>query len=124
MNGVVSIENTKQEVDVSIRFKEVWLSFQIRSKPISNGDDWLLKVICGLYNHASSETLVGCPYARKLKSDEHALLVDMMKSQVRPTNILLTLKENNVDNVTTIKQLYNARYTYKRSVRGPRTEMQ
>jgi len=24
-----------------------------------------------------------------------------------------------VDNVTTIKKLYNARYTYKRSLRGP-----
>ncbi|XP_068492246.1 uncharacterized protein [Phaseolus vulgaris] len=43
---------------------------------------------------------------------------------VKPSNILCTLKENNEDNMTTIKQVYNARYSYKRSVRGPRTELQ
>ncbi|XP_068487107.1 uncharacterized protein [Phaseolus vulgaris] len=43
---------------------------------------------------------------------------------VKPSSILRTLKENNEDNITTIKQVYNARYSYKRSVRGPRTELQ
>jgi len=47
----------------------------------------------------------------------------MTKSQMKPSNILLTLKENNENNVTTIKQLYNMRYTYKRLLRGSRTEM-
>jgi len=84
----------------------------------------VLKVICGLHNHDLAETLVGHPYAGRLKPDEHALVVDMTKSLMKPSNILLTLKENNKDNVTTIKQLYNARYTYKRSVRGSRTELQ
>ena len=37
---------------------------------------------------------------------------------------MLTLKENNKNNVTIIKQLYNARYTYKRSLRGSRIELQ
>jgi len=37
---------------------------------------------------------------------------------------LHTLKENNEDNVTTLKQLYNTRYRYKRSIRGSKTEMQ
>jgi len=48
----------------------------------------------------------------------------MTKSQVKPANILLTLKENKEDNVTTIKQLYNARYTYKQSLIGCRTKLQ
>ena len=79
----------------------------------------MLKFICGLLNHDLAKTLVGHPYAGRLKPDEHdALVVDMTKSQVKPSNIVLTLKENNKDNVTTIKQLYNARYTYKRSLRG------
>ena len=38
------------------------------------------------------------------------MLVDMTKSMVKPDNILRTLKENNEDNMTTIKQVYNARY--------------
>jgi len=98
--------------------------FRVRGKPIPNGEGWVLKVICGLHNHDLAETLVGHPYVGILKPDEHALVVDMTKSQVKPSNILLTLKENNKDNVTTIKQLYNARYTYKRSLRGSRTKLQ
>jgi len=98
-------------------------SFKLRDKPSSHGGGWMLKVICGLHNHALSHTLVGHPYAERLKKDEHKLVVNMTKSQVRPTNILLTL-EKDAHNVTTIKQLYNDRYTYKRSVRGPRTKMQ
>jgi len=85
--------------------------FRLRVKPISNGEGWVLKVICGLHNHDLAETLVGHPYVGRLKPVEHALVVDMTKSLVKPSNILLTLKQNNEDNVTTIKQLYNARYT-------------
>jgi len=81
----------------------------------------VLKVICGLHNHDFAETLVGHPYAGRLKLVERALVVDMTKSLVKPSNILLTLKQNNEDNVTTIKQLYNVRYTYKRFLRGLRT---
>jgi len=98
--------------------------FRLQGKPISNGEGWVLKVICGLHNHDLTETLVGHLYAGRLRPDEHVLVVDMRKSLVKPSNILLTLKENNKNNVTTIKQLYNARYTYKRSVRGSRTELQ
>ena len=98
--------------------------FKLRGKPISNGDGWVLKVMCGYHNHDLSKTLVGHPFAGRLESTEHSLLVDMSKSQVKPANILLTLKEKNECNVTTIKQVYNARYTYKRSLRGSRTELQ
>jgi len=50
------------------------------------------------------------------------LLVDMTKSQVKPANILLPLKENNECNMTTI--VYNARYTYKQSLNGSKIELQ
>jgi len=104
----------KQVADVSVTSsRKCDCPFKLRGKPISTGDGWMLKVICGLYNHALSQTLVGHPYAGRLKRDEHELVVNMTKSQVRSTNILLSLKEKNTHNVTTIKQLYNARYTYK-----------
>ena len=70
------------------------------------------------------DTLAGNPYGSKLKMIEYFILVDITKSMVKPGNILCTLKEDNEDNMTTIKQIYNARYSYKRSVRGPRTELQ
>jgi len=98
--------------------------FKVKGKPISNGDGWMLKVMCGYHNHDMSHTLVGHPFVGRLKSSEQSLLVDMSKNQVKPTNILLTLKENSECNVTMIKQVYNARYTYKRSLRGSRIELQ
>jgi len=98
--------------------------FKLRGKPVEKGQGWVLKVICGTHDHDLYDTLVGHPYASKLKTNEHSMLVDMTKSMVKPGNILRTLKENNEDNMTTIKQVYNARYSYKRSVRGPRTELQ
>ncbi|XP_014492026.1 uncharacterized protein LOC106754521 [Vigna radiata var. radiata] len=80
--------------------------FQLRGKPSSNGDGWVLQVICGYHNHDLAETLVRHPYSGRLNSTEQPILVDMTKTQVTPTNILLTLKQNNDHNVTTIKQVY------------------
>ena len=48
----------------------------------------------------------------------------MKKSKVKPRNILLTLKEHNVNSYTTIKQIYNARNAYRSSIRCSNTEMQ
>ena len=84
----------------------------------------MLNVKCGYYNHDVSSTLVGNPYAGRLKFTEHSLLIDMTKSHVKPANILLTLKEKYECNVTTLKQVYNARYRYKHSIRGLRFELQ
>ena len=78
-------------------------SFKLRGKPIKGGEGWVLKVICGLHNHELANTLVGHPYVGRLRPDEHALVVDMAKSRVKPKNILLTLKEKNENNVTTLK---------------------
>ena len=43
---------------------------------------------------------------------------------VKPKNILLTLKEHNANSSTTMKQVYNARYAYRSSIRGSNTKMQ
>ena len=48
----------------------------------------------------------------------------MIKSMVKPRNILLTLKEHNANRCTTIKQIYNARSAYRSSIRGSDIEMQ
>ena len=49
----------------------------------------MLNIKCGYRNHNVSSTLVSHPYAGRLNSTEHSLLVNMTKSQVKPTNILL-----------------------------------
>ncbi|KAJ1411502.1 protein FAR-RED ELONGATED HYPOCOTYL 3-like [Sesbania bispinosa] len=96
----------------------------LRGRPVSTGDGWRLNVVCGYHNHEVAENLEGHAYAGRLNFDELSLVNDMTKNMVKPRNILLTLKEHNKDNVTTIKQIYNARQACRTSLRGPRTELQ
>ena len=51
-------------------------------------------------------------------------MANMTKNNVKLDNILLALKEHDPDNVSTIQTIYNERYSYRKSIRGPRTEMQ
>jgi len=86
----------KHDLDVTIiGTRKYDCPSKLRGKHVSNGKGWVLKVICGTHNHTLAETLVGHSYAERLKLDEHVLVVDMMKSQLRLANILLNLKENN-----------------------------
>ncbi|XP_068483428.1 uncharacterized protein [Phaseolus vulgaris] len=98
--------------------------FRLRGYPVKSGEGWILKLICGSHNHELANTLVGHPYAGRFTCSEKSMLMDMTDSSVKPRNILLTLKKHNKKNVRTIKQVYNAQYMYKKSVRGDRTEMQ
>ena len=83
----------------------------------------MVKLICGIHNHEMTKSLVGHPYVGRL-TKEKKIVVDMTKSMVKPRNILLTLKEYNANNYTTIKQIYNVRHAYHSSIRGSNTEMQ
>jgi len=84
----------------------------------------MVKLMCGSHNHELTKSLVEHPYAGRLTKDEKTIIADMTKSMVKPRNILLTLKEHNVNSCTTIKQIYNARSAYRSSIRGSDTEMQ
>ncbi|XP_052736706.1 uncharacterized protein LOC108336813 [Vigna angularis] len=48
--------------------------FRLKGKPGSDGDGWVLKVVCGHHNHDLAETLVGHPYAGRLNMSEQSLL--------------------------------------------------
>ncbi|KAH1232056.1 Protein FAR1-RELATED SEQUENCE 5 [Glycine max] len=98
--------------------------FKIRGKPVHGGEGWAVKLICGIQYHELAKTLVGHPYAGRLTDDEKNIVADMTKSNVKPRNILLTLKKYNSSSCTTIKQIYNARSAYRSSIRGDDTEMQ
>ena len=84
----------------------------------------MVKLMCGSHNHEMAMSLVGHSYVGRLTKDEKIIIADMTKSMVKPRNILLMLKEHNVNSYTTIKQIYNARSVYHSSVRGSDTEMQ
>ncbi|KAJ1423146.1 MULE transposase domain [Sesbania bispinosa] len=97
--------------------------FRLRGRPLANGAGWKLNVVCGVHNHEVAECLEGHPYVGCLTVEEKSLLEDP-RNMVKPRSILLTLKDHNVHNVTTIKQVYNARTAFRKSERGPRTELQ
>ena len=80
----------------------------MRGKPIKGGEGWTVQLICGSHNNDLAKTLVGHPYAGRLSVDKKAMAEDMTKTLEKPRNILLTMKERNEKNVTTIKQVYNA----------------
>ncbi|KAL5147393.1 hypothetical protein HKD37_06G017087 [Glycine soja] len=98
--------------------------FRLRGKPVHGGEDWMVKLICGIHNHELAKSLVGHPYVGRLTNNEKKIIAGMTKSMVKPKNILLTLKEHNANSCTTIKQIYNARSAYRSSIRGADTEMQ
>ncbi|KAL5131839.1 Protein FAR1-RELATED SEQUENCE 5 [Glycine soja] len=98
--------------------------FKLRCKPVVGGEGWMVKLICGVHNHELAKSLVGHPYAGRLTKAEKTLIAYMTKSMVKPRNILLTLKEYNVNSCTTIKQIYNARSAFHSSIRGSDLEMQ
>ena len=52
----------------------------------------MVTIIYGSHNHELANTLIGHPYASKLKLNEHFVLIDMTNNLMKPTNILLTLK--------------------------------
>ena len=84
----------------------------------------MVNLICGTHNHALAKSLSGYSYVGRLTKDEKIILCDMTKSMVKPKNIILTLKDHNANNCTTMKQVYNARYSYCSSIRGSNTEIQ
>ncbi|KAL5138305.1 Protein FAR1-RELATED SEQUENCE 5 [Glycine soja] len=98
--------------------------FKLCGKPVVGRQGWMVKLMCGSHNHELVKSLVGHSYVGRLTKDEKTIIVDMPKSMVKPRNILLMLKEHNVNSCTTIKQIYNAISAYRSSIRGSDTEMQ
>ncbi|KAH1193884.1 Protein FAR1-RELATED SEQUENCE 6 [Glycine max] len=122
-SGLYKCRN-KEFVIRDTRSRKCGCPFRLRGKPVHGGECWMVKLICGIHNHELAKSLVGHPYVGRLTKDEKKIIVDMTKCMVKPKNILLTLKEHNASNCTTIKQIYNARSAYCSSIRGADTEMQ
>ena len=74
---------------------------------------WVLMVACDIHNHFSVEKLEGHSFASRLSREEEKLIVDLLKTLVRPRDILNTLKQRNNINVSTLRTVYNARHKFK-----------
>ena len=84
--------------------------FDMRAHRFTTHDEWTLTVVCGLHNHLPAEHLKGHSYAGRLSNEEKALLMDMSESMVRPKENLVTLKQRDALNVSTLKTINNVRH--------------
>ncbi|XP_028126176.1 protein FAR-RED ELONGATED HYPOCOTYL 3-like [Camellia sinensis] len=98
--------------------------FLLKGKKLATNDDWILIVVCGVHNHPAAEYFEGHSYAGRLSHEETSLLVDMSKSMVRPSEILVILKQRDDANASTMKTIYNACHRYKVAEKAGRSQMQ
>lgn len=68
---------------------------------------WLHNHDIWLHNHDLCEKLVGHPIAYQLMPEEKECVVDMTSNLVQPKNILPILKRKRLENISSIKQVYN-----------------
>ena len=108
----------KKDAKSTIGTRKYDYPFRLKGRQLKIGEGWVLRVLCGSHNHDVAETLVNHPYVGWLTLNEKTILTDMIKNMVKPKNILLTLKEHNDKNVTTIIQVYIAKTTYWKSLKG------
>nr|XP_043627293.1 uncharacterized protein LOC122598879 [Erigeron canadensis] len=99
----------------SIRSKKINCPFELVGKYYKVNDLWVLQVICGKHNHEPALDMEGHPYAMRLSEDEARLVGDLSNKNVKPQEILSVLKEQNTDNLSTLKTIYNARQKFRRT---------
>ena len=104
--------------------KKINCSFQLEGKYSKEYNHWMLKVICDEHNHPPAQHLEGHPFARRLSVDETRLVADLTRKNVTPRNILSTLKEQNKNNVSVIKTVYNAQQKIRMDSQAGKTPMQ
>ncbi|GJY54867.1 PKS-NRPS hybrid synthetase [Tanacetum coccineum] len=87
-------------------------------------DIWRLRVHRDEHNHPLASTLEGHPYAMRLEDDEFHLVEELSKYNVQPRYILSTIKERNPDNVSSVRNVYNAQTKIRAVIKGDRTQIQ
>ncbi|TYG68542.1 hypothetical protein ES288_D05G161300v1 [Gossypium darwinii] len=110
--GVVSYVTLICDRGGEYKFKE---SSKKSGSYLKQYDGWTLRVICDQHNHPPAQHMEGHSYARRLKENEKNLLVDLTSKNVTPRDILSTLKEQDENNVFTLKIIYNARQKLRSS---------
>ncbi|MFS7920928.1 putative transcription factor FAR family [Helianthus anomalus] len=89
--------------------------FRLGGKYWKKYDVWTLRVICEDHNHEPTLHVKDHPYARRLSANETRLVFDLSRKNVKPQAILSTLKEQNKNNMSTLKTVYNARQKFRRT---------
>ena len=89
---------------------------------VNNG--WTLSVISDEHNHYPARQMEAHPYARRLTADEYQLVANLTRENMEARNILSKIKKQNKDNVSTIKDIYNAQSKIRKAEKVGKTRMQ
>ncbi|KAL4569482.1 hypothetical protein LXL04_025120 [Taraxacum kok-saghyz] len=87
----------------------LFLKSKLRGKYSKLYHFWTLSVVCDKHNHEPAEHFEGHAFVMRLSDNETRLVADLTRLNVKPHDILTTLKEQNPENVSTLKTIYNAR---------------
>ncbi|KAI5404231.1 hypothetical protein KIW84_051400 [Lathyrus oleraceus] len=104
--------------------KKCGCPFKIRSTPAKDGSGWKIDVKYGLHNHGLPDRLEGHSFIGRLTTDEKQHVADLTKRHVLPRHILLSLQDQDPENVTRITQVYKHKSVIQKEIRGPRSEIQ
>ncbi|XP_028122750.1 uncharacterized protein LOC114319884 [Camellia sinensis] len=120
--GDASTRGSKVDSELVMDYSNEFVTHE--GKKLAINDDWILIVVCGVHNHPAVEYLKGHSYAGRLSHEKTFLLVDMSKSMVRLSEILVTLKQHDDANASTMKTIYNTHHRYKVAEKDGRSQMQ
>ena len=104
--------------------KKINCPFELVAKHFKLYDVWTLRVIRDEHNHAPAMHMEGHPYAMRLTDNENRLVVDLSMKNVKPRDILSTLKEQDVNNASSLRTVYNARVRNQKTIQAGNTPMQ
>ncbi|XP_023753777.1 uncharacterized protein LOC111902140 [Lactuca sativa] len=112
--GIYTSKNSSRK---NIFSKKINCPFNLAAKYSKANDFWTLRVICDEHNHEPAERVESHAYARRLSDEETRLVEELTKKNVKPMDILLALKEQNKNNVSSLQTVYNARQKFLRSLK-------
>lgn len=87
------------------------------AKYLKAQDGWKLQVVCDDHNHEPSMYMDGYSFAMRLSDKEIRLVHDLTELNVKSLDILSTIKQQNENNMSSLKTIYNCHHKFTISQR-------
>ena len=83
--------------------------FELVAKFYKSNDHWTLTVVNPTHNHDAVKHMEGHPQAMRLSESQKNMVSDLTQLNIKPKQILSTIKKHDPENASTLKTIYNAR---------------
>ncbi|KAJ9540010.1 hypothetical protein OSB04_026516, partial [Centaurea solstitialis] len=104
--------------------KKINCPFELVGKYLKWHDGWTLRVVRDKHNHEPAMFMEGHSHMMGLSENEIRMVQNLTNLNVKPRDILSTLKDQNPNNVASLRTIYNARRKFRISEQEGRTPMQ